>query len=164
MAEIDTYNRVKVLEVKKAKGFLSMIAYVLLIGGVIGFTALFFIEYSLYLILAGVGLAFGISISLFVYVKQQIRICQYCGQRLEIITRPLIFKNRHFSEGVVIDDEVFMRRSQGLIPFKRQWVRLHHQSLACHNCRVYEEGYYEAAVPAAEVELKKIHLAQGKKR
>jgi len=83
--------------------------------------------------------------------KNRRKICQFCGNALVHVNRPLRLDNEFLSmKGVKEGNFFYTKCVWGPVPLRKHWAKISKRSLACHKCRLIEEQtskYYEAVSP-----------------
>jgi hypothetical protein len=159
MDNLETYNRVPSLESPLLKSAL-LFGYWLLIGatfyGVIGLAFITPAWPHSLIIASGALIAYSL---LYYYDNRRTKTCQFCKGPLSTIVRPFILSSKFLTmTGQKHGDYFFTYRAWGKLPFKKRWLKISHQSYACHHCRLSEVKQHEYHQPVSDDEHKSASL------
>jgi hypothetical protein len=148
---LDSYNRVSSLTDGGLNRLLKILIWLLVLVSILG-------------LLAGLQLGFGadfywqsaatvvLAIAFVAYRHGRRNRCRFCGSELEMVQRTLVMKPHHFEMEGIKGDQCFYHR--GREGDKSEWMKLSHRGLACHTCRLVENGYQEINEPLTPQEMK----------
>lgn len=144
MNDLDTYNRVRLLESSLHKNLFST-SYILLVLTLLASLAdllLFPDPWPYDLQVSAAALLVFIALVMFDY-RRSLR-CQYCGDQLGYVTRPFLLTQKYLAmHGVKKGDYFYTRCRWGSRPLQQRWAKISHRSAACHHCRLSEEKHLE---------------------
>ena len=87
--------------------------------------------------------------------RQQRKVrCRFCGGPLDQVQRPLMLNAFYLARpGQKVDDSYYLFDTEGLSPYRDRWIRITHQSWACHHCKLLEKTWWRHYAPASEREV-----------
>lgn len=146
---LDTYNRVKVLQAPLFNRRIVIIA--LLLIAVAAVTCLLIIDPAWQQSLITAIITLAMLGAIYRYCRRRGQLCLHCGNSLSYIVRPLLLTPRYLSmQGHKQGDSFYSRCRWGKNPFQQRWAKITNRSLACHHCRLTEEkqtAHHEAVSP-----------------
>ena len=155
MDNLETYNRVPSLESPLLKNLLLSSYWLLIVIALYGFISLAFLAqpWSSSLLIS-IG-ALSAYVLLYGYDLQRSRTCQFCKGALSTIIRPFILSPKFLAmTGQKEGDYFYTYRIWGKVPFKKRWLKISQQSLACHHCRLSEIKQQECHQAVSDTECK----------
>ena len=152
-----TYNKVKSLT-QEFYGRLLSSVYLLLIFIIVSSISCLLLGIETWPVLNLTLIASPILL-IVIYIKDKTskRQCRYCQGGLIEITRPLILTPEYLAmNGHKKGNYFYAYYQQKFNPFKKQWTKISHHSMACQHCRLTEEKKFKRHVVITESEINNV--------
>jgi hypothetical protein len=157
MTNLDTYNRVKSLELNRL-GTLVNLCYFSLILFILGGLASPVLPSGQFIPpISSVAGATLILAAVYYWDRKRRKKCQFCGHMLSFVNRPFLLDNNYLSmKGLKEGDYFYTKCVWGTYPLIKRWTRISNRSIVCHHCRLTEERSSKYFESISQGELERI--------
>lgn len=157
---LETYNRVPVLESQKIRRILIVCYVVNIVAALACIFSYWVIDQPWPYALAGVTVSLIVGMLLINYDNHRRKTCRFCHAPLTFVIRPLVLNQDYLAlEGRKVGNWFFTRRKAGLLG-QDNWVKMSNQALVCRNCRLAESTNRIVGEPVSAAEIERYELTQ----